>query len=487
MRNPAKSGFVLPIVLVTTLIVAIIAGSVLSYTIYATRIAGIYTTKSQCRLSAQTALDETKQQIKNQFQRYYTAYPSSWNVLAWFNQYSAQSIGSGSYSCPMMQNQPLNDCNVSVTIQSVEKSDASSLFQYAHLTLRATASATSPAGIAVSKTIEETVEYALRRSSVFDYAYFVNNYGWFQGGGCTANGDIRANGNMSLDTKSYLNGFAFAAPNDAIGAPGLINISGGSTTRYMNRNDYWSLSGTQTRPTNPTSDSTGKPHAMGYEARSGLYSYQENLEMPFLGDLEWYRDVARNQNGTITQQGKTLVDGCYSATGPSGINNGADQGSLILDGTKHPIILSGPVVVDGDVIIKGTVKGQGAIYAGRNIHIVGDLTYDNPPAWPKPDNNPDQTIKKNQTKDMVGLIAKGNIVLGNYTPSSWLSGVQNYIRPPFVKPYECDPTDASIGYDAVFDGNYTAKDGGEKIEYVYNNQTKKYEPSKIADRKYYES
>jgi hypothetical protein len=36
-------------------------------------------------------------------------------------------------------------------------------------------------------------------------------------------------------------------------------------------------------------------------------------------------------------------------------------------------------VVPGDVIIKGQVRGQGTIYAGRNIHIVGAITYQQAP------------------------------------------------------------------------------------------------------------
>ncbi len=487
MKHHSKSGFVFPLVMTTTLIVAIIAASVLSYILYATRSAGGYITETQCRLSAQTALEQTKINIQNQFKAYYHAYPSTWHGLAWFNSYSEHSVGPSGYNCSMMQQHLLNGCKVSLRIDNLEKSDPNAVFQYAHLSLQATATAESPAGIKISKTIEETVEYALRRSSVFDYAYFVNNYGWFQGSGCTANGDIRANGNMNLDHKSYINGFAYAAPNDDIGASGRINVSGGGTTRYRSQSSYWSQDIPQSRPTNPTSSSSTDPYLMGYESRSGLYSYQENLEMPFLGDLENYRQIADNQNGTIKQNGKTLVDGCFSGTGPSGIANGEDQGCLILDGTKKPIIIDGPVVVDGDVIILGTVKGQGAIYAGRNIHIIGDLTYNDPPEWPKPDNNPENTTKKNQSSDLLGLIAKGNIVLGNYTPSSWLYSIKNYIKPPFVKGYNCDPTDASIGYDGYFDGNYTSKDGGLKVEYVWDKKKKEYVPSGTSDRKYYES
>ena len=47
---------------------------------------------------------------------------------------------------------------------------------------------------------EERIRFALMRSRVFDNAYFVNNYGWFQGSAITANGDVRANGNLYLDS-----------------------------------------------------------------------------------------------------------------------------------------------------------------------------------------------------------------------------------------------------------------------------------------------
>ena len=485
-NKSAQTGFVLPVVVCFILVVAVIAGGVFNYTVYGTRTAGVYTTASQCRLAAQTALDQTKVDIRQKFKDYYRAYPSTWNVFSWFETYTSLNIGLGGYTYALMQNASVNGHTVSVTIQGLERSLSGEVLQFARITLQARATKASPSGISVSKTIEETVEYALRRSSVFDHAYFINNYGWFQGSGCTANGNIRANGNMALDSYSYINGFAFAAPNTELGAPGLINVTGGGNTRFMTQSDYWASIGTQARPTNPTS-AGASPWAMGYEAKSGLFSYQETLEMPFLGDLEGYRTVANNVGGTIKQNGKTLVAGCYSGLGPSGLATGVDKGSLVLDGTSKPIEISGPVVIDGDVIIKGTVKGQGAIYAGRNIHIIGDITYGAAPSWPKPDTKPDQTVKSNAGKDMLGLVAKGNIVLGNYTDPAWLSSTKAYITPPFVKSYSCDITDASIGYGATFSGNYTALDSGKKVSYVYNSKTKKYDPSSTANRKYYES
>jgi Tfp pilus assembly protein PilX len=483
MTNTARQeGFILPVVVSCLLVVGIIAGGTIQYVLNGTRVTGVYATATQCRLSAQTALDIEKAEIFRDFKAYAKAYPSTWNLLGWFDTYGVQSVGAGSYASALMEAQTVNGCTVTVSLTDVERSTSAESQQYARLTLRATASCASPAGIPVEKIIEETVEYALRRSSVFDYAYFINNYGWFMGGGVTANGDIRANGNMYLDGQSWVNGFAFAAANSDLGAAGYID----GTARYKSIADYWAENNLRARPTSPTS-LNGLTWAMGYEGLSELYSYQEPVEMPFLGDLDFYREVANNTGSSIKQNGKTIVDSCFSGTGPSGLADGADKGCLVLDGTSKPIEIDGPVVVDGDVIIKGTVKGQGAIYAGRNIYIVGNVSYSTSPSWAKPDTKPNQSVTQNAKSDMLGLAAKGNIVLGNYTDSTWLSTVKNYITPPFVKAYECDPTDASIGYGSVFNGDYTAKDSGKKVEYVQNSKTKEWEPKTTTDRRYYES
>lgn len=93
----------------------------------------------------------------------------------------------------------------------------------------------------------------------------------------------------------------------------------------------------------------------------------------------------------------------------------ADKGAVILIGSdSYPITINGPVVFASDVIIAGVVTGQGTIYAGRNIHIVGDLTYRNPPTWPHPDPNPEQTRAANAGRDMLVLVCNGSIVIGDY-------------------------------------------------------------------------
>jgi len=102
-----------------------------------------------------------------------------------------------------------------------------------------------------------------------------------------------------------------------------------------------------------------------------------------------------------------------------------EKNSVILIGTSaHPIEINGPVFIDGDVLIRGIVRGRGTIYASRNIHIIGDLIYENPPAWPArymTDRNlgPDAVAKNNQSKDLLSLIAMKSIVVGDYTSENW--------------------------------------------------------------------
>ena len=81
------------------------------------------------------------------------------------------------------------------------------------------------------KTVDVTAEFRLARSKVFDYTYFINNYGWmkgFQHNWLYVNGDMRSNGNFDfIDGTGTINGSIIAAANDKLlpGASGLINKS----------------------------------------------------------------------------------------------------------------------------------------------------------------------------------------------------------------------------------------------------------------------
>ena len=85
----------------------------------------------------------------------------------------------------------------------------------------------------------------------------------------------------------------------------------------------------------------------------------------------------------------------------------------------------------------------------------------------------------NNRMTSVGLAAKGNIVIGDYTTDAFKSQVVPKLRaddPDTVtQPYVVDPTDELLGYDSknpslcsgkfpCFDGNYDHEDGGQKLD-----------------------
>ncbi|GIW36598.1 MAG: hypothetical protein KatS3mg073_0743 [Meiothermus sp.] len=99
------------------------------------------------------------------------------------------------------------------------------------------------------------------------------------------------------------------------------------------------------------------------------------------------------------------------------------EGNLVLIGTpENPIVLDKDVYVSGDVVIKGVVRGRGAIYAGRNLYIAGNVTYQNPPSKPGQGvctgvTDPDQCARLNiaNGRDELRLAARGNTIVGDYT------------------------------------------------------------------------
>jgi len=460
----AQAGFALYVVMATMAVLSIAAFGVIRYSVFAMRSTASMTRTSECRLAAASVLEQAKVGINQTFIRFRRANPGRWDVLEWFDNFTETSVGSGTFFYALPQNQEENGFTVSVRIVDVDQSNITAAFQRSTLRIQSTATGTTGGGDTVTKTLEEVVEFGLRRSGVFDYAYFVNNYGWFLGGKIVANGEVRSNGDFCVDHLSYVNGHVLATPNEENGATGRAFVKGGGTPRHMTIANYWKDTGDRVRPSNPPGENPDVDYLMGYAGESVLYSFQDPLEMPFLGDLQLYKDLAIGHGGTISQGGETLVDAVFDGTGPSDVSNAPDKGCITLFGTKqNPIVIDGPVVVERDVVISGYVTGQGTIYAGRNVHIIGDVTYVNPPAWEKPNDDPDAAIEENRACDLLGLVAKGNIVLGNPQNSSWLNDVTPYMKPPFVKPYACDPTDASIGYPTVFNGNYTAQDGLQRV------------------------
>lgn len=514
-----RSGSALITVLVLTGTSLIVLGGVLGYVSQATRMTSYYESKSICRLAAQSEIEVAKAAINRQFEFSLNRAArivggdamgvTSVSSYDWFDAYDGSTgtkrtigkvVGTKDATLTLAETVTNNGCIVKVRIGRVEHTAGE---QWANVTLVAEATRAGRGGATCKSVIEETIRFAQQRSQVFNNAYFVNNFGWFEGGNTTfVNGDIRSNGNMKLDAAVIINGHVYAARNDTLGSGdvyGLIYGKNGAASmgdmhdlaKYRSSSTAY---GTANRARPLELDPiTGGINKGGYSApenantsakSSRLHPNQEfSVEMPYIGDLSsndsdyraWAQELhdADPNMSTIKKGGQTLVSVYYDGAGPSGEEyfytaggtkvQAPDYGAKVLVGTAaEPIEINGPVIIPNDVIIKGYVTGQGTIYSGRNIHIIGDIKYKNPPSW----NNRSTSGTNNKTKDLIGLMAKGNIVLGDYTDYGWLSGGNGIYEvmtsQTYVPAYDCDTSDAAIGYPSRFN----ATSGSTRVNYT---------------------
>ena len=551
----ARKGAVLVTVLVTTGVCALVLAGVLGYVSSATRMTALHAGNNICRLAAQGEIELAKAAVNEAFNNSIArgahiiggSLGNSVCSFDWFgvgdNTTVTRTIGAqNGRGTAVTLDESAESCGCTVRVRAGRVRHPANT-QWAEVTFVAEAVRANPGGTESRQIVAETVRFAQGRSKVFNNAYFVNNYGWFQGTGCTANGDVRANGDMYLDSGCKINGRVYAARNEELGVDGDITNYGTMDSYSTYKSTTYGVSN-MSRPL-AVDPVTGDAVAGGYDAPASATTQakrerihgnlERETEMPFIGDLtssdsdyrQWIEELRAGDPAMckVTQGGTVLVDKYYDGVGPSGDASLADKGVLVLEGTQaNPIVVNGPVVVASDVIIKGYVKGQGTIYSGRNVHIVGNIQYVNPPSWSGKRANSD-----NSSKDMLGLMAKGNIVMGDYTDSNWLSSIRTYLTSqPYVQQYACDSTDDLIGYPATFGGSYVAVEkvtqmgngsdashapggwdsatgqfgkvrevgtGQYTQKQVYNSRTRRYEwqnveitaPGTSYDRKYYES
>lgn len=280
-----------------------------------------------------------------------------------------------------------------------------------------------------TKRLRVRYQIALGMSDIFRYAYFLNNYGWIQvtnPAAVNVYGEMSSNGDLALGTAPTRNiaiaGDLYASENPDVINPITGNPSQGLITGdpYSSRVDppnknYWGWKGPRARPDRKLTldgqppiggalktlpygwgwDSSGPNDPVHGSKEQARYERQPARQVPYLGDLGFYKRRAAERSSTLIYNAPGS-DGLYGTAddvpttmsqvyaGPDGTpGNGDDRAPLILYGTPtKPIVLNGPVVIPGDVIIRGTVTGRGSIYAGRNVHIVGEVRYANPTTWP---------------------------------------------------------------------------------------------------------
>jgi len=326
-----------------------------------------------------------------------------------------------------------------------------------------------------TRAVQEVVDYEYNGSgtetpgggdNVFDYVFFIDNVGWFSGVNADFNGDVGANKDIDLKWTGSMkvNGDCYAG--------------GECVAKREYRSHDWDDYGTQgfagknfvdkLRPalyTDYNRSNQDSFYEQGYDDDGcNFYEYQDKYELPFIGPLSDYEDYATIIGGTASDASTTVnaVWGDESHE-DAGVPGPVDDGCLVLIGTReNPINLSGVVVVQKDLYIKGFFTGQGTIYAGRNINIVGDIVALDGPTWDHPDSTPVVTAENNKTKDFMGLCAKGCLLFGNHNCVN-----RDFIRYPYTSKSASDASDAGLGYvsgrhsngQPYFDGDYAMPDG----------------------------
>lgn len=243
-----------------------------------------------------------------------------------------------------------------------------------------------------TRTLQARVQYR-PPSQVFDYEYFLNNWGWWWGGSITGNGNNRSNWDFDYKDSPTLNGHLYAT-----GA-----VESGKV------------------PVDPFGQNKPFRGWAADDPVTYVHVGVARLKMPNLKDLTYYEAKAA---GTIRQDGATLVDRIHGDNEP--------KPGIYLDGTNKPLQIDGTVVIRGDCVIKGAVTGMGTLYVGGNMYIAGDLTYKNGPTFSLPPNSAGMTAVQRQQwfdnwaaqafaekKDLVCYAVRGHVLTGQVNTADW--------------------------------------------------------------------
>lgn len=227
-------------------------------------------------------------------------------------------------------------------------------------------------------------------SQIFDYEYFLNNWGWWWGQSITGNGGNRANWDFDFRDHPTVNGLILAN--------GSITQNGSPVNQLTNNAPFGGQAG---------SDPLAFAH-MGVP----------RVPMPNLKDLSYYstKALADTDANGLWVGGTNVVRAVHADVNKPG---------LYLVGTDaNPIVISNTVVVQGDVVIKGKITGQGTLYVGGNLYVAGDITYKNGPNWNSPPETMepaqrDEWVLNNKNKDLVAFAVRGSVLGGDVTSSDW--------------------------------------------------------------------
>lgn len=338
-------------------------------------------------------------------------------------------------------------------------------------------------------TKEIAYSLALESSQVFDYAYFMHNWGWMAGpNGWTFNGNMRSNAKFSWLGGCTLNGaprFNFSDTVALTDGNRMDDNGDGSKTNDGGTYAVVSVEGNA---------ALGAPKDRYDEDNVDISADQlhpEAVKLPNINKQDYYDGLAATHVRQYDQAGTKLTTpdpddkgsrlGVYdpsdpAADGTTGYvwydevigDDEAKQNVVLVGDAAHPIIIDGPVVVRGGVMVRGVVTGQGAVYAKENIYIAGSIQYKNAPATKTPASNSTADINAwradNIDKDAFGLFSAENVFFGQGdAPTSYFNHSDN------------NNAEASAGQDQV---NNSADDAAGAGANVWETPT--YSPGDIA-------
>ncbi len=246
-------------------------------------------------------------------------------------------------------------------------------------------------------------------SQVFDYEYFLNNWGWWWGSTITGNGAQRANWDFDFRGGPTVNGFIYAAdqvddnevPIQNYATPPFGGLAGSDVTNLVHQG--------APRVTMPNllNFSNYIATAMANTTSNGLW-------------------VGTNQivAGALTNQ--------YTPNpGGNGGNLTPQTGLYVVGTPSQPITVKGTVVIPGDLVIQGTVAGQGTLYVGGNLYIASNITYAHSPDFSSlPETQAaavcDAWVAQNMSNDLVAYAVRGSILAGDVTDPDWINYCYNY-------------------------------------------------------------
>lgn len=293
--------------------------------------------------------------------------------------------------------------------------------------------------------VSTTLRYDLAPSQVFDYGYFINNWGWFYGNTIYCYGNARSNG--QFDAAGYKPTVTGQPLYDSVeNNGGTVTLSGyqdDNLDGLADGNDGGIFSGW---------DIVGAQNVQGNGGNaSNQHDYDRQIEMPNLSDLTQHEEAAIAAGSGISIGGSVVSNGVY------GDEPGEHQNLYLVGTAANPIEIKGKVVVRGDVIIKGYVTGQGAIYSGGNVYVPDSVKYVDPPNTPRPANNTQSAteswLEDNWDKDFLGLFSAENVVVGDHTNSTWRKYVSGWLASSLNKSEEDAGEDGipntSVGRDGI--------------------------------------